>query len=467
MIDQKLRVNRTLLVVVDLLSTYLALAVAYHLRFTMEVLPVTKGIPPFGPYVALFPIVTLIWPVVFYFRGLLEGRPQRSRVEELFSVTLAVVLAMLVLTAGLGFYRDFTYSRLTLAIFAVLDVVFVTVARVVFWRLMAKVWSSPRNRQRVLIAGAGELGKMVADKLSRHRELGLDVVGFLDDDPGKAGRRVLDKRVLGTMEEMEEVVREHRADVLYVALPLGAQHKIVKLLKRAEPLLLDVRVVPDLVQYYVLRAGVEDLDGIPVINLNQIPLGGWSTFIKRVMDMTLSLFALLVLWPALLVIAAAIFLEDRGGVFYRQLRMGLDGEPFQIIKFRTMVPDAEAKTGPRLAARRDPRTTRVGAFLRRYSLDELPQLVNVLKGEMSLVGPRPERPEFVARFRERYPEYMARHRVRSGLTGWAQIHDLRGQSSLRRRIAHDLYYIDNWSLALDVKILWLTLLRFWRQRHAY
>jgi lipopolysaccharide/colanic/teichoic acid biosynthesis glycosyltransferase len=167
------------------------------------------------------------------------------------------------------------------------------------------------------------------------------------------------------------------------------------------------------------------------------------------------------------VLALLIFLEDRGPVLYRQLRMGLDGEPFMIWKFRTMIPDAEAESGPRFAVPDDPRAPRIGGWLRRLSLDELPQLVNVLSGDMSLVGPRPERPEFVARFRERYPEYMSRHRVRAGMTGWAQVHDLRGNSSMRRRIAHDLYYIDNWSLALDVKILWLTALRFWRHRHAY
>lgn len=467
MIGDKLRFNRVLLVLVDLLATYAALLLAFYLRFTVEVVPVTKGVPPFGPYLALFPIVTLIWPVVFYFRGLLQGRPLRSRVEEVFAVATAVLAAMLVLAAGLGFYRDFTYSRLTLGLFAVLDVVLVSGARLVFWAVMARVWASPKRRQRVLIAGAGELGRLVADKLAGQRALGFDVVGFLDDDPGKAAASFGGRPVLGTLDDLDKVVQQHGIGVLYIALPLGTQQKVVKLLKRAEPLLLDVRVVPDLLQYYVLRAGVEDLDGLPVINLNTIPLQGWSTLVKRLMDVSLAGLALLLLWPLFLVIAVAIYWEDRGPVFYRQLRMGLDGRPFRILKFRTMIPNAEADTGPRLAARRDPRVTRVGALLRRFSLDELPQLVNVLKGEMSLVGPRPERPEFVARFRERYPEYMARHRVRAGLTGWAQVHDLRGQSSLRRRIAHDLYYIDNWSLALDVKILWLTLVRFWRHRHAY
>jgi exopolysaccharide biosynthesis polyprenyl glycosylphosphotransferase len=467
MIDQKIRLHRTLLVAVDLGATYAALVLAYYLRFTLEVVPVTKGVPPFGPYLALFPIIALVWPVVFYFRGLLLGRPLRSRVEEAFSVTVAVTLATLVLNAGLAFYRDFTYSRLTLGLFAVFDVFLVVAARAAFWSVMARVWSSSRRRQHALIAGAGELGRMVSEKLQLHRELGLDVVGFLDDDPAKTGAEYGGLKVLGPLDDLEPVARRAGVDLLFVALPLGAQHKAIRLLKRAEPLLLEVRVVPDLLQYFALKAAVEDLDGIPVINLTQIPLAGWNSFAKRAFDIVVAGVALLFLWPVLGAIAFAIWLEDHKEPLYRQLRMGLDGTPFLIIKFRTMVTDAEELTGPRFAIPNDPRTTRVGSWLRKLSLDELPQLLNVLVGDMSLVGPRPERPEFVARFRERYPEYMSRHRVRAGITGWAQVHDLRGNSSIRKRIAYDLYYIDNWSLALDFKILWLTLLRFWRHRHAY
>jgi exopolysaccharide biosynthesis polyprenyl glycosylphosphotransferase len=467
MIGEKLRINRSGLVAVDLVATYVALFLAYHLRFNVEVYPITKGIPPFEPYIALFPIITLIWPVVFYFRGLLQGRPQRSRVEEAFAVTLAVAVAVLVLNAGLAFYREFTYSRLVLGMFAVLDVLFVIVGRMVFWSVMARIWASSRHRRRALVVGAGELGRMVAEKLAEHRELGLDLVGFLDDDPGKSNSRFAGFPVLGALEQLEEVARAHDVDLLYVALPIGSQHKTVRVLKSAEPLLLAVRVVPDLLQYYALRAGVEDLDGIPVINLNQIPLAGWNTFLKRLVDLLLSALALLVLWPVMAVIAIVVYLEDHGPVFYRQLRMGLDGKSFRIVKFRTMIPNAEESTGPRFAIPNDPRTTRIGVWLRRASLDELPQFLNVVRGDMSLVGPRPERPEFVERFRERFPEYMSRHRVRAGITGWAQVHDLRGQTSIRRRIAYDLYYIDNWSLALDFKIMWLTMLRFLRHRHAY
>jgi len=465
MIYHKLRVHRALLVILDLALTYLALVLAYHARFTWEVVPVTKGVPPFGPYLALIPIITLVWPVVFYFRGLLSGRPRRSQVEEVLAVASAVVLSMVFLNAGLAFYREFTYSRLALGFFALFDVVLLGLGRLLFWHVMGKIWAAPHRRQKALVVGTGELGRAVAEKLARHRELGLEVVGFLDHNGGSG--KVGSWPVLGGLGDLERVVKEQGVELLYVALPLGRQHKVVQVLKAAEQLLLDVRVVPDLFQYYALRAGVEDLDGIPVINLTAIPLQGFNTFAKRAVDLVLSALGLVLLAPFFGLIALAIHLQDRGPVFYRQLRMGLDGRPFWILKFRTMVVDAEKVTGPRFAHAKDPRVTKVGAFLRRFSLDELPQLWNVLKGEMSLVGPRPERPEFVARFRRRFPEYMARHRVKAGITGWAQVHDLRGNSSIRKRIAYDLYYIDNWSLGLDFKILFLTLLRFWRHRHAY
>jgi exopolysaccharide biosynthesis polyprenyl glycosylphosphotransferase len=253
------------------------------------------------------------------------------------------------------------------------------------------------------------------------------------------------------------MVREHGVDQVILALPLAAHHRTAQLIRRAGQLLTDVKVVPDLLQYYVLRAGVEDLDGLPMINLTQIPLQGWNQIVKRAFDIfgaAALLFATSWLFP---IVAWLIKREDGGPVFFSQLRTGMDGRSFSLYKFRSMVVDAEADGQPHWTRARDARITRVGAFLRRTNLDELPQLLNVIKGDMSLVGPRPEQPEFVERFRDRYPEYNARHRVRSGLTGWAQVNGLRGDTSIRQRVIHDLYYIENWSFGLDLKILWRTL----------
>jgi exopolysaccharide biosynthesis polyprenyl glycosylphosphotransferase len=226
-------------------------------------------------------------------------------------------------------------------------------------------------------------------------------------------------------------------------------------------------VVPDLLQHITFRAGVEDLDGLPVVHLTQVPLTGWMSLVKRSLDITISGAALVALSPVCAAIALAIRVADRGPVLYRQRRMGLDGRPFDILKFRSMVVDAEGASGPVWTSPDDLRRTRIGAFLRRWSLDELPQLWNVLRGEMSLVGPRPERPEFVREFKEKFPQYMLRHRVRSGITGWAQVHGWRGNTSVSKRIEYDLYYIENWSLALDFRILWMTLRHGFRHHNAY
>ena len=231
--------------------------------------------------------------------------------------------------------------------------------------------------------------------------------------------------------------------------------------------MVSIHVVPDLLQFMVLRSRVEDIDGLPTINLSETPLEGWSRFVKRGFDLIVAAAALIIFSPMMLLIALAIWLEDRGPVLYRQVRMGLDGKSFDIVKFRSMKVGAEDESGAKWAEPADPRRTRVGRWIRPSSLDELPQLFNVLLGDMSVVGPRPERPQFVQQFRAEFPHYMLRHKVRAGMTGWAQVHGWRGNTSVRMRIEHDLYYIENWSLLLDLKILFMTVIHGLRHENAY
>ena len=240
-----------------------------------------------------------------------------------------------------------------------------------------------------------------------------------------------------------------------------------RLLERLVRSLVSIHVVPDLLQFMVLRSRVEDIDGLPTINLSEAPLEGWSRFVKRGFDLMVASAALLVFSPLMLLIALAIWLEDRRPIFYRQVRMGLDGKPFRILKFRSMKVGAENESGAKWAERDDPRRTRIGRLIRPWSLDELPQLFNVLQGDMSIVGPRPERPQFVEQFRAEFPHYMLRHKVRAGMTGWAQVHGWRGNTSVRMRIEHDLYYIENWSLMLDLKIHFMTVVHGLRHENAY
>ncbi len=457
MIARRKQMQVLLQLVGDVVATTVAVLAAYWLRFKVPLLPVTKGVPPLGPYLNLIPFTIIIWPIVFYFQGLYQRRRARSRSDEAVRVLLAVSLATTLLAAGLTFYREFSYSRLALAAFGVIDVVLVSLMRWAIAAGLARLRRSGGNLQLVLVIGAGELGRKVVERLQAHREYGFRVVGFVDDDPGKQQRKIMGVPVLGPTQDIEEAVRTHSVDQVIVALPLAAHNKTVQLIRRASQLLVDIKVVPDLLQYYVLRAGIEDLDGLPVINLTQTPLHGWNQIVKRTCDVLGALAILLLTVWIFPVIAWLIRREDGGPVFYSQVRMGLDGRSFRLYKFRSMGVDAEPDGQARWTRNHDPRVTRIGAFLRNTSIDELPQLINVLRGDMSLVGPRPERPEFVERFRSRYPGYMARHRVKTGVTGWAQVNGLRGDTSIRQRMSHDLYYVENWSLALDLKILWRTL----------
>ncbi|HEU5249108.1 MAG TPA: undecaprenyl-phosphate glucose phosphotransferase [Thermoanaerobaculia bacterium] len=456
-----------LFLICDLAATFVALAGAYWLRFEAEIIPVTKGVPPASEYFALFPFIAVLWPLVYYFHGLYQVRRNRSSVEEGFAVLVATGLASLLLIGITAFTRGFGYSRAVLALFFVSDVLLVFAGRTAIRRYLEEAWRHGYGVRRVLVVGAGRLGQAVVDKLSEHPEAGLRAVAFVDDDPDKQALAYRGVPVVGGTAEVARVVEDRRVDAVFLALPLEAHRAMLDVLKDVARTVTDVRVVPDLLQYITFRAGVEDLDGLPVVHLTQVPLTGWMSLVKRTLDLAVALTALVLLSPLFAVIALAIRLSDGRPVFYRQRRMGLDGRPFEIVKFRSMRHGAEDELGPTWAAPGDPRRTRVGQFLRRWSLDELPQLVNVVKGEMSLVGPRPERPEFVREFKEKFPQYMLRHRVRAGMTGWAQVHGWRGATDLAKRIEYDLYYIENWSLALDVKILWLTVRYGLRHRNAY
>jgi len=471
-------------VLVDVAATSLAWVLAYYLRFEPGLLgglvPVTKGVPEVGRYLLLLPVIAVVWPAVLYFHGLYRLKRGRSRIDEFFAILFSVLLASgLTLAATLYvrvYYRFqpevaplWEYSQAVFALFVVLDVALLNAGRWALRAWLERLWAAGYNVKRVVVAGAAGLGRTVARTLQAHRELGYRVVGFLDDHT-PAGSDCDGLPVLGDLDQALDVVQAHQVDQIYAALPLEDHARLVALIKGVANECIDIKVVPDLVQYATVKAALDDLDGIPIISLNEVPLSGWSTMVKRLMDAVVASAALLALTvvPVLPAIALLIRLfGGRGRVLLTQERMTLDGRTFQIFKFRTMVDEAERDTGPVFATPEDPRRTAVGIWLRRYNLDELPQLLNVLRGDMSLVGPRPERPPFVAQFRERIPRYMRRHRVKSGITGWAQVNGWRGNTSIEKRIEFDLYYIENWSLLLDVKILILTLFRGFGQKHAY
>ena len=476
------RHNRLLVafhVVSDALLGLSAFILAYALRFHTGLIPITKGVPPLRQYVNVMPFVAILVPVAFHLQGLYRLRRGRSRVDDFFAVfvgtILAVVLGIVTTLYAQTYFASnaakdagaLEVSQVVWGIFLVLNVTLTYASRELVREALERRWRAGIGLKRILIAGSGELGRLIADKILEHRELGYQIIGFVDDRASGDHLGYRGFPLLGTLDEAAEIARREAIDHLYIALPPEQHVRMLELIESTGREMLDVKVVPDLLQVIALRARLEDLDGVPVININDVPLQGFNSALKRGIDIAISSVALLVLTIPFAIIAALVKLTSDGPVVYAQERMGLDGKSFMIHKFRSMYVDAEAGTGPVFASENDPRRTGIGKLLRRTNVDELPQLWNVLKGEMSIVGPRPERPLFVAQFKHKIPQYMLRHKVKAGITGWAQVNGWRGNTSIEKRIEYDLYYIENWSVRLDLKIIWLTLIKGFFQKHAY
>jgi Undecaprenyl-phosphate glucose phosphotransferase len=473
------RYNRLLVafyVLTDALLASWAFVLAYGIRF--EVIAAPKGMPPFSNYLNVLPLVALLTPLAFQIQGVYRLRRGRSRVDDFFAVLIGSIIAVVFgqfSTLYVGAYYAsnsvkatgaYEISNWVWVLFLLLNVVFTYATREAAREMLERRWKAGIGLKRILIAGAGDLGRMVADRILQHREFGYQVVGFVDDRAGgdHIGYRGLP--LLGALSEVADISQREKIDHLYVALPLEEHAKLLDLMEITSRECIDVKVVPDLLQFIALRARLEDLDGLPIINVNDVPLQGLNAWIKRTIDVALSSIVLALLSVPFAIIAALVRWSGPGAIFYAQERMGLDGRAFTVYKFRSMRHDAEETTGPIWSPDNDPRTTTVGRWLRRFDLDELPQFWNVLRGDMSIVGPRPERPFFVEQFKHRIPQYMLRHKVKAGITGWAQVNGWRGNTSLEKRIEYDLYYIENWSVTLDLKIMWLTLVRGLFQRYA-
>jgi len=464
MMHRPLRVLSAIAFVTDFATVSVAYFLAYFLRFRFEIVPVTKGFAPLGVYLSFLPIALALWFYASWANGLYHPHRKHFFIDEALAVAKSGSLATLFLIALTFFYRDYSFSRVMLLLFWGTSILIASLGRAGIIVAVRVRRTRGYNVNQAIIVGAGELGRTVAQKIAELPQLGLRVAGFVDNAAAPGESPV---RVLGRIDDLPELVRTHNATQVFFALPRESHADLERGLALIGQEMIDILIVPDILQFVMLRAGLESLDGIPMINLAETPLSGWYAPVKRVGDLVFSFLGLVALAPLLALIALAIKLTSPGPILYRQERMSLDGTLFEMFKFRSMRVDAEAETGAVWASRHDPRRTRVGSFLRRTSLDELPQLFNILKGQMSFVGPRPERPVFVDQFREKIPRYMLRHKVKCGLTGWAQVNGWRGNTSIEKRIEYDIYYIENWSLTFDLKILWLTLKSGFVNKHAY
>jgi Undecaprenyl-phosphate glucose phosphotransferase len=382
-------------------------------------------------------------------------------------IAKGTTIAILILVSLTFFVRKYEFSRLTFLYFWVICMITLCIERILFRELLRFIRKRGYNLRHALIVGTGNLALDVTDRVHNHPELGIKIRGFLSDDESEIGNELKGFKVLETCNNIRSIVIDQKVDIVLITLPLSARERLKRILEDIGDEMVSIMLIPDLIEFATLRGGIGEFEGMPIISLRDTPLYGWNLVIKRVTDVVLSVTILFAVSPLMFVILILVKATSKGPAFYSQERMGLDGKIFSMLKFRTMETQAEKETGPVWASKSDSRRTPIGTFLRRTSMDELPQFLNVLRGDMSIVGPRPEREFFIQQFRSKIPKYMLRHKMKAGITGWAQISGWRGNTSLEKRIEYDLFYIENWSLWFDMEIMWLTIWRGLVNKHAY
>jgi exopolysaccharide biosynthesis polyprenyl glycosylphosphotransferase len=457
------------LVINDLIMISLSFYLAYWLRQWIAI-PPPVAIAPFTDYVGMMAIQVNTILILYFFSRLYDVRRSMPRLDEFYRIFAATSIGTVVTIASTTFLFKNTTLELdfprAMIIYAwLLTVLLVTVGRSLL--VLLRNWLRRRGlwNDRLLIVGTGDVGRMILQKARQMPRLGYEVVGFIDGDDPPA-TEIMGVPVLGGIDDIPELIQAYEIEEVIIGRPELAHQQVLAIISRCERGQVGIKIFPDLFQIIATELSIGDLGGLPLLTVRDVALRGWKLTLKRAVDLLGSGVGLIVFSPVLMLIAVAIKLDSPGPVFYAQERMGLDAKPFWCLKFRSMRTDAEAH-GPGWTVESDPRVTRLGRFIRRFSIDELPQFINVFVGDMSLVGPRPERPVYVEQFRRSIPRYMDRHREKAGMTGWAQVNGLRGDTSIAERTKYDLWYIENWSLWLDFKIILRTVFSIFGDRHAY
>jgi Undecaprenyl-phosphate glucose phosphotransferase len=450
----------------DLALTAGAWLGAYSLRFHSGAFSTPRGVPSILLYVRALPLMLLVGMIAYRIAGMYEIHRLRRFREELAAVGKGVAL-MALLVMATSFARQAQHeSRGAMVMFAVGALLGITALRRLSWTAVRRLRARGVNQSHALIIGTGRLARITVRTLRAVNWSGIQPVGYVEDEAHRGSGA--DLPVLGSIAELPALVERYHIEHVFVALPLNRYADARRVFAALSQTLVDVQLIADVPAIAGMAFTTTQIHGLTVIGLRENPHHGLNVVVKRLMDVVLASVALLLFAPLMAVVAVLIKLTSPGPVLYRQERCGLNGRSFMMLKFRSLRVDAEAN-GPQMTAENDPRRTWLGAILRKTNVDELPQLFNVLWGDMSLVGPRPERPVFVHKFAKTIPNYNARHAVKAGMTGWAQVNGWRGNSSLRKRVQFDLYYISHWNPLFDLRIMFLTVWRmlFSKQKHAY
>ncbi|MBE0643682.1 MAG: undecaprenyl-phosphate glucose phosphotransferase [Bacteroidetes bacterium] len=457
-----------LAVISDVVAIVASFYLSYILRFESFVaswVPVTKGFPPLMAYLVGAVCIAPVWVFLFSRRKVYRTRRDVDLSLEFFHIIRQVSFGMLIVLGLTFFYRAFSYSRIVFVFIWVLAVVLIFIGRMLVLAYEKHLYRKGKELRNVLIVGTNHLAQDLALRITHQPVLGYRLVGYISE-PDQRIESVVSQR-LGTLEDLPAVAEEHRIETIIVCIAAEEKDKLATLFSLMEGKSVQILLQPEVIGITPARLRVEEVFNTHLIGVKDIPMSTWSRIAKRSFDIVFSLLVLILFAPFAAVIMVLIRIESGSPVMYTQRRVGLEGDEFDLYKFRTMRVDAERATGPTWTKRDDPRVTRIGKVLRRLSLDEIPQFINVLRGEMSVVGPRPERPEFVDQFRNYVPKYLERHRLKTGLTGWAQVNGLRGEVPIAERTKYDLFYIENWSLKLDIRIIFKTLYAILFGKDAY
>jgi len=431
--------------------------VAYQIRFS-PLMPTPLGRPPLNIYLEVLPFCVFIYFLVLRFYGAYRLGRHSSLPEEFFVIFKSVLMGSVILMAGSFVYREFSYSRTMLILSAVIIIGFLFINRIMFKFLESRIAKIRGVQRRVLLIGRGPAIRSLITGLTKNRKGFYAIKGVLSQEQDHVGTHVNEVSIIGTVDELEAVLEKHK-DIDEVILGENdlPRSRVLQMILKCEEYMIDFKMVSDMLGLMTRSLDIENVNGVSLVGVSETPLHRpINRFMKRLVDILGSLVALALFSPIMLIAGLLIKLSDGGPMIFSQERVGEDAELFNIYKFRSMKVNAESESGPQFATDDDPRKTRLGDFLRKSSIDELPQLFNVLKGNMSLVGPRPERPVFVDQLKTDIPRYMARHKVLTGITGWAQVNGLRGGPPSEERIKYDLFYIENWSIWLDIKIILMT-----------
>ncbi|MFA5011518.1 MAG: undecaprenyl-phosphate glucose phosphotransferase [Ignavibacteria bacterium] len=457
-------------VILDIAAILGAFLSAYYVRFYTtftNIFSVEKGFPELSMYI-YFALFTLpVWILTLQNFKMYKLRRTVFIGDEFIHIVKCVSVSILLSIGITFFFRDESYSRLVFVLIWTFGILYITIGRYIMLKVEKTFYNNNVGLRNIAIVGMSEIADGIYKTLSKDKFTGFRMVGFFANDKNESEFAEA-KTYLGNIESIPQMIRENRIQNLLFCLPHEQNHYLYTIIKNCEGINVEFMLVPDFMELISSRIKITELHGIPLMIIKTFPLSAWDRIVKRLFDIFASLFLLIMISPILVFIALLIKLTSKGPVFYKQERVSIDGSKFDMLKFRSMKIDAEADGTPKFASKHDSRHTSIGTYLRKFSLDELPQFLNVLRGDMSIVGPRPEREYFINIMKNTVNKYLERHRVKCGITGWAQVNGLRGsESPMQTRIEYDIYYIENWSLVFDIKIILKTLKEMFFSKSAF